>query len=86
MLTTFQFPQPISCLAWDPTERIFWAASPDGSIHQMNLFRQRDDKLGGQVTEAIGGAGVSDIIRVGEMRESQKKRLISVGYGSETGT
>jgi pre-rRNA-processing protein IPI3 len=49
----------------------------------MNLFRQRDDKLGGQVTEAIGGAGVSDIIRVEEMRESQKKRLISVGYGSE---
>lgn len=79
LLTTFQFPQTISCLAWDPTERIFWAASPNGSIHQMNLFRQRNDKLGGQVTEAIGGASVSDIIRVGEDQEYQKKRLISVG-------
>lgn len=45
----------------------------------MNLFRQRNDKLGGQVTEAIGGASVSDIIRVGEDQEYQKKRLISVG-------
>ncbi|KAG6817549.1 hypothetical protein H0H87_007517 [Tephrocybe sp. NHM501043] len=56
------------------------AASSDGSIHQINLFRQRDTKKGGQFTEAIGGAGVSDIIRVGEEdREAQKKRLISVG-------
>ncbi|KAF8075050.1 WD40-repeat-containing domain protein [Lyophyllum atratum] len=70
LLTTFQFPQPISCLAWDLTERIFFAASADGSIHQMNLFRQRDTEKGGQFTEAIGGAGVADIIR---------KRLISVG-------
>ncbi|KAG6865701.1 hypothetical protein C0991_012517 [Blastosporella zonata] len=80
LLTTFQFPRPISSLAWDLTERIFMAASPDGSIHQINLFRQRDTKKGGQFTEAIGGAGVSDIIRVGEEdREAQKKRLISVG-------
>ncbi|KAG6890965.1 hypothetical protein C0992_011724 [Termitomyces sp. T32_za158] len=56
------------------------AASRDGSIHQVNLFRQRDTKSGGQFTEAIGGAGVSDIIRVGEEgSEAQKKRLISVG-------
>ncbi|KAG6910225.1 hypothetical protein DXG01_012360 [Tephrocybe rancida] len=80
LLTTFQFPRPISSLAWDLTERIFMAASPDGFIHQVNLFRQRDTKKGGQFTEAIGGAGVSDIIRVGEEdREAQKKRLISVG-------
>ncbi|KAG5647909.1 hypothetical protein DXG03_007833 [Asterophora parasitica] len=46
----------------------------------MNLFRQRDTKKGGQFTEALGGAGVSDIIRVGEeSREEQKKRLIAVG-------
>lgn len=82
MLTTFQFPQPISYLAWDVTERLFFAASADGSIHQMNLFRERASKLGGVVTEAVGGAGVTDIIQVDddETRESRKKRLISIGY------
>ncbi|KAJ6624937.1 WD40 repeat-like protein [Mycena sp. CBHHK59/15] len=81
LLTTFQFPQPISCLAWDLTERMFFAASKDGSIHQMNLFRYREDKSGGHVMEAIGGAGVTDIIRVGdeEQRRAQKRRLISAG-------
>ncbi|KAJ7173763.1 WD40 repeat-like protein [Mycena filopes] len=81
LLTTFQFPQPISCLAWDLTERMFFAASKDGSIHQMNLFRQREDKSGGHVMEAIGGAGVTDIIRVGDEQQTkaQKRRLISVG-------
>lgn len=81
LLTTFQFPQPISQLAWDVTERLFFAASADGSIHQMNLFRERETKLGGIVTEAIGGGGVTDIIRVDddESREARKKRLISVG-------
>lgn len=80
LLTTFQFPQSITCLAWDITERVFFAASPDGSVHQMNLFRQRESKFGGQVMEALGGAGVTDIIRVGdENDEARKKRLISVG-------
>ena len=45
----------------------------------MNLFHQRDDKLAGRLVKAVGGAGVSDTIRIGEDRESQKKRLISVG-------
>jgi pre-rRNA-processing protein IPI3 len=47
----------------------------------MNLFRERETKLGGIITEAIGGAGVTDIIRVDddESREARKKRLISVG-------
>jgi len=59
---------------------MFFAGSADGSIHQMNLFRQREDSAGGQVTEAVGGAGVSDIIRVGdEDTRIKKKRLISVG-------
>ncbi|KAF8967688.1 WD40 repeat-like protein [Flammula alnicola] len=81
LLTTFYFPQPISHLAWDVTERLFFAASSDGSVHQMNLFRERESKVGGVVTEAIGGAGVTDIIRVDndETREARKKRLISVG-------
>jgi len=80
LLTTFQFPQPIACLAWDLTERMFFAASSDGSIHQMNLFRQRDDKSGGQAVEAIGGAGVNDVIRVDDDPEAKKKRLISIEY------
>ncbi|KAJ7850065.1 WD40 repeat-like protein [Mycena olivaceomarginata] len=69
-----KFPQPISCLAWDLTERMFFAASKDGSIHQLNLFRQREDKSGGHAMEAIGGAGVTDIIH-----KSTKRRLITVG-------
>lgn len=82
LLTTFQFPQPISHLAWDVTERFFFAASAEGSIHQMNLFRERENKLGGTVTEAIGGAGVTDIIRIDDedSRQARKKRLITVGY------
>ncbi|KAF9480515.1 WD40 repeat-like protein [Pholiota conissans] len=82
LLTTFSFPQPISHLAWDVTERLFFAASADGSIHQMNLFRERMSNIGGMVAEAIGGAGVTDVIRVDddESREARKKRLISVGH------
>jgi pre-rRNA-processing protein IPI3 len=59
---------------------MFFAGSADGSIHQMNLFRQREDSAGGQVTEAVGGAGVSDVIHVGdENPKIKRKRLISVG-------
>ncbi|KAJ8515714.1 hypothetical protein ONZ45_g6887 [Pleurotus djamor] len=75
LLTTFLFPQAISCLAWDLTERMFFAGSEDGSIHQMNLFRQADDK---GPAEAIGGAGVAGIIRVDEAPIERRKRLISV--------
>ena len=79
LLTTFQFPRPISCLAWDLTERIFFAASADGYVHQMNLFRQRETKSGGQFIEAVGGAGINDVIRVGEEDGAPpKKRLIPV--------
>ncbi|KAI0343214.1 pre-rRNA-processing protein IPI3 [Trametopsis cervina] len=79
LLTTFQFPRPISCLAWDVTERVFFAGSPDGSIHQVNLFKQRDDKLNG-VLEAVGGGGATDVIRMtDEEQQATKRRLISVG-------
>ncbi|ETW79118.1 hypothetical protein HETIRDRAFT_156059 [Heterobasidion irregulare TC 32-1] len=80
LLTTFHFPHAIACIAWDVTERLFFAASTDGSIHQVNLFSVREDKTGGRITEAVGGAGVSDIIRIGDQdpREA-KKRLISIG-------
>lgn len=49
----------------------------------MNLFRKRNDhgsqNFGGM--EALGGASVSDVIRIGEEdpREA-KRRLITVGY------
>lgn len=86
LLTTFMFPQPISCLAWETTERLFFAASSeeDGSIYQMNLFRQMEDKSKGNIVEAVGGGGLNDVIRVMNIDESsssasQKKRLITVG-------
>ncbi|KAF8826868.1 hypothetical protein HHX47_DHR5000519 [Lentinula edodes] len=83
LLTTFMFPQAITCLVWEPTERLFFAASssPEGSIYQINLFRQLEDKTKGPTVEAIGGGGVNDIIRVtDESAGSQKKRLINVGH------
>lgn len=80
LLTTFYFPQPITCLAWDVTERLFFAASMDGSVHQVNLFRQREDKFGRAAMEAVGGGGISDVIRINDLDpQSAKKRLISVG-------
>ncbi|EMD38945.1 hypothetical protein CERSUDRAFT_112651 [Gelatoporia subvermispora B] len=86
-LSTFQFPKPISCLAWDPTERLFFAASPDGSIHQVNLFRQREDKFGHATMEAVGGAGANDIIRINdEDPQAAKRRLISAGDAVTTMT
>lgn len=79
LLTTFQFPKPISLLTWDPTERVFFAGSADGDIHQVNLFKRRQDKLS-RVLEAVGGAGSTDIVRPTEEDEdSLKKRLIPVG-------
>ena len=83
LLTTFQFPKPISSLAWDITERSFFAASPgaEGSIHQVNLFKKRQDGSANTDIEAIGGAGVTDVIRVGEENpKTRNKRLISVGF------
>jgi pre-rRNA-processing protein IPI3 len=82
LLTTFQFPKPITCLAWDLCERFFFAASSDdeGSVHRMNLFRQRENGL---VAEAVGGAGVGDVVRVGfdsQVEKTQeKKRLMLAG-------
>ncbi|KAI0629250.1 WD40 repeat-like protein [Trametes polyzona] len=85
LLTTFYFPQPIACIAWDPTERLFFAASADGSIHQVNLFRQREDKFSRAAMEAVGGAGVSDIIRINDVDpKDARKRLISAGEAVTT--
>ena len=57
---------------------MFFAASVDGSIHQVNLFSQREDRF----TVAVGGGGPADPIRLGDepgSTGSTKKRLISVG-------
>ncbi|KAH7911431.1 WD40 repeat-like protein [Hygrophoropsis aurantiaca] len=79
LLTTFHFPQPISSIVWDVTERLFFAASTEGSIHQVNLFRQRGNTAGGQAIEAVGGAGVTDVIRIADSDDTvQRKRLISI--------
>ncbi len=80
LLTSFQFPHAVDCIAWDATERFFFAASGDGSIHQVNLFCTRIDKTGGRVAEAVGGAGVGDILSVAEDGPiAGKRRLVSVG-------
>ncbi|PIL25003.1 hypothetical protein GSI_12891 [Ganoderma sinense ZZ0214-1] len=84
LLTTFYFPQPISCVAWDVSERLFFAASTDGSIHQVNLFRQREDKFS-RAMEAVGGAGASDVIRINDTDPAAaRKRLIAVGEAITT--
>ncbi|TBU49181.1 WD40 repeat-like protein [Dichomitus squalens] len=85
LLTTFYFPQPISCVAWDVSERLFFAASADGSVHQVNLFRQREDRFSRAAMEAVGGAGVGDVIRINDTDPAAaRKRLISVGEAVTT--
>lgn len=57
---------------------MFFAASVEGSIHQVNLFSQREDRF----ATAIGGGGAADLIRLGDESGSTgptKERLISVG-------
>ncbi|KAF5390715.1 hypothetical protein D9757_002683 [Collybiopsis confluens] len=82
LLTTFMFPQAIRCLAWESSERVFFAASSssEGVIYQMNLFKQAEDRSKGATVEAVGGGGFNDIIRlVDEPTGSDKKRHINVG-------
>lgn len=78
LLSTFQFPKAIATITWDVAERFFFAASADGSIHQVNLFSQREDRF----AVAAGGGGAADPIRLGDESApggSIKKRLITVG-------
>ncbi len=51
----------------------------------MNLFRERESKIGGVITEAVGGAGVTDVIRVDDdenSRSAEKEAYLS-GVGAE---
>lgn len=78
LLSTFQFPKAITTIAWDAAERIFFAASIDGSIHQVNLVSLRENRF----AVAVGGGGAADPIQVGDESTPTtpaKKRLISVG-------
>ena len=80
MITTFHFPKPIRCIVWDITERLFFASSPDGSIYQVNLFREREVKNNaGPFIEAIGGAGASDVIHFDADSPTGRRRLIDIG-------
>lgn len=67
----------------DATERVFFAASPSGQIHQVNLFRRRIDNFGqrSEAFEAVGGGGQGSAEMIAFDEEAEKKRLISVGYG-----
>ncbi|KAG9312910.1 WD40-repeat-containing domain protein [Chiua virens] len=79
LITTFHFPKPIRGIVWDVTERLFFASSPDGSLYQVNLFRERELKnKGGPFIEAVGGAGASDVVRFDTDSTSGGKRLIEV--------
>ena len=73
------FPNPIVRLAFEPTERTFFAASSDdsGTIHQVKLYRRREAdgrRTGG--FEAVGGGGVDEAIRL----DANAERTITVGW------
>ncbi|KAF8325836.1 uncharacterized protein EI90DRAFT_3291620, partial [Cantharellus anzutake] len=72
LLTTFLFPHPITRVIMDSTERVIFAASPNGDIHQINLFRKHTDELGHHKIDSLGTSE-----RV-ELDELEKRRLISV--------
>ncbi|KAH8832482.1 WD40-repeat-containing domain protein [Flagelloscypha sp. PMI_526] len=87
LLTTFQFPSPISSLAFDAAERFFFAGSQptkDGSsgvVYRMDLFTKKSLGIAngnsGEVLNAIGGMGSLDIIRMG-LEDEEGKRRISI--------
>ncbi|KAG8898949.1 Pre-rRNA-processing protein ipi3 [Tulasnella sp. 403] len=82
LLSTFLFPEPISILTVDPAERSIFAGSSDGSIYQVNLFRQKVDPIGrgAGTAEAVGTLGIETAIRVG-YEGPNRGRLISLGQG-----
>jgi len=68
------FPCPITRLAFEITERTFFAASSDdvGTIHQVKLFRRRPETAN---IEAIGGGGLGEAIRI----DTYPKSTFAVG-------
>jgi len=83
ILSTFSFPSPIATLAWDRTERVFFASSLKGNIHRMNLYRKRQDRIQTLAMEAVGGGAANgELIQIATL-DGETSRLISVG-GSVT--
>ena len=64
----------------DLSERVFFAASPEGDLHRVNLIRKKADLFPNrQRLEAIGGGGVSgQVVRLSE-EGPEVSRLIRVG-------
>ena len=64
------------------TERLFFASSSseDGSIHQVNLFKQKEDKFARSGLEAVGGAGVADIIRIDGEGQGEAGHKLTVKF------
>jgi pre-rRNA-processing protein IPI3 len=60
LLSTFSFPPSVipTAITVDPTERFFYAASAQGDVYHVSLFRRRTE-LGGRRgdLEAVGGGG-----------------------------
>ncbi|KAG8878044.1 Pre-rRNA-processing protein ipi3 [Tulasnella sp. 331] len=83
LLITFLFPRPINVVALDPAERVLFAASPDGFIHQVNLFRERHDRASKSTgaIEALSGFGPDDATRIDDNEQGfQLKRLINIEH------
>lgn len=81
LLTTFLFPGPIECLAFENVERTFFASSSGGKVaelagvvYQVNLFRSRDTDRELPGIEALGGGGSAEAIRL----DSNPKHIIPV--------
>jgi len=81
ILSTFVFPAPIICLAWDRTERLFFAASHKSSIYKINLYQKKKDGLQSAVAamEALGGRAASgEQIQISTL-DAETSRLIPIG-------
>jgi pre-rRNA-processing protein IPI3 len=79
ILSTFAFPSPITTIAWDRTERVFFAASPKGSVHRVNLFRKRQDRMQVFAMEALGGGAANgEHVQISTL-DGETTRLISIG-------
>jgi len=79
ILSTFSFPSPITTLAWDRTERIFFASSLKGNVHRINLYRKRQDRIQTLALEAVGGGAANgEHVQIATL-DGETARLISVG-------
>jgi hypothetical protein len=64
----------------DLSERVFFAASPTGDLHRVNLIRKKPDVFGlrRHQLESVGGGGTNgEVVRLAE-EGPEVSRLISV--------